>query len=79
MLVHPANTISLSSYRGTGIQAVDVVRHLLPDCVVFIMALASIVTNGRILSRLRQTREVERESCLREESGGGDQDISGEH
>lgn len=39
----------------------DVVRHLLPDCVVFVTALASLVVNARVvagLSRGKHSGEV---------------------
>lgn len=37
--------------------AVDVVRHLLPDGVVFIMTTASLVTNALVVGRLRSGKQ----------------------
>ena len=36
---------------------VDVVRHLLPDCVVFLTALASLVVNARVVAGLGRRRQ----------------------
>ena len=35
----------------------DVMRHLLPDCVVFICALANLITNARIVYGMRKGRQ----------------------
>lgn len=78
----PLSLPSTCSFRGAGISGVDVMRHLLPDCVVFICALASLIANARIVYRMSQgrksgentTEEAQRENAeeeCQEHSGGG--------
>ena len=59
-------------------RGVDIVRHLLPDCVVFLTALANLVTSGYIVAAIRKVNRRgrgEAEQSLREE---GLQEVSSE-
>lgn len=69
------------SYHGAGISGVDVMRHLLPDSVVFICALANLLTNARIVYGMRQGRQSGQratEKTEREDAQEECQDISGD-
>lgn len=59
----------------------DVMRHLLPDCVVFICALTNLITNARIVYGMRKGRR--NSESVTEETQRGDaqeeyQDNSGD-
>ena len=84
-LKHPPNVSSLPpcSYRGAGVLAVDVVRHLVPDGVVFLTTTASLVTNALVVAGLkRKWRGKEKkqgdETSQQEGAGDGDPNTSGD-
>ena len=56
----------------------DVVRHLLPDCIVFVAALTSLVTNALVVARLSKGTHGGAESSPREDPDETGQN-SGEH
>ena len=45
-------------FHGTGVDAADIVRHILPDFVVFLAALANLVTSGYIVARIRKMDRI---------------------
>ena len=75
---------SLCSYRGGHITGVDVIRHLLPDILVFLTALATLIVNGYIVRKSRRSGRGDGETTITEEpvdvqevtSEGNDQPVS---
>ena len=59
------------------IPAVDVVRHLLPDVVVFIVALITLCVNARVVTLHRRKEGEEEEGGVGEGGGGESPDDDG--
>lgn len=49
---------TFSSYQGAGVEGVDIARNFLPDCVVFLTAVANLVTSAYIVAGIRKMNQT---------------------
>ena len=66
-------------YRGTGILPIDVVRHVLPDGILFIVTTVCLVTNALVVAGGKCSGKVRKkgdEVSQREEAEDGDPETS---